>query len=142
MSEAASGGVIDEYISDNYKVTPWLTLIAGLRQSNFIGDITENTLSPRIGVAIQLPRLSWVFRGFYGKFYQPPPLLTASGPLIDYANSKTPHSFLCMASMMRNTSSACRFRSADGCWMRIIFKLASITSWITRAWVNQASTFR
>ena len=87
MSEAASGGVIDEYISDNYKVTPWLTLIAGLRQSNFIGDITENTLSPRIGVAIQLPRLNWVFRGFYGKFYQPPPLLTASGPLIDYANS-------------------------------------------------------
>jgi hypothetical protein len=88
MNETASGGVIDEYISDNYKVAPWLTVIGGLRQSNFIGQITENTLSPRIGVAIQLPKLDWVFRGFYGRFYQPPPLLTASGPLIDYANSQ------------------------------------------------------
>ena len=88
MNEVASGGVIDEYISDNYKVTPWLTVIAGLRQSNFIGEITENTLSPRVGVAIQLPKLRWVFRGFYGRFYQPPPLLTASGPLIDYATSE------------------------------------------------------
>jgi len=88
MSEAASGGVVEEYVSDNFKVTPWLTIIGGLRQSNFIGEITENTASPRIGVAVQVPRLNWVFRGFWGKFYQPPPLLTASGPLVDYANSQ------------------------------------------------------
>jgi outer membrane receptor protein involved in Fe transport len=36
-------------------------------------------------VAIQLPKLKWVFRGFYGRFYQPPPLLTASGPILRYA---------------------------------------------------------
>jgi Carboxypeptidase regulatory-like domain/TonB dependent receptor/TonB-dependent Receptor Plug Domain len=88
IKDAASGGVIEEYVSDNFKVLPWLTIIGGLRQSNFIGDITENTTSPRVGVAIQIPELSWVFRGFYGKFYQPPPLLTASGPLVDYANSQ------------------------------------------------------
>jgi hypothetical protein len=88
IKDAASGGVIEEYVSDNFKATSWLTVIGGLRQANFIGAFSENTISPRIGVAIQVPRLNWVFRGFYGKFYQPPPLLTASGPLVDYANSQ------------------------------------------------------
>jgi hypothetical protein len=32
--------------------------------------------------------LNWVFRGFYGHFYQAPPLLTATGPVIDLANSQ------------------------------------------------------
>jgi hypothetical protein len=30
-----------------------------------------------------------VFHGFYGHFYQPPPLLTATGPLLDLATSQT-----------------------------------------------------
>jgi TonB dependent receptor/Carboxypeptidase regulatory-like domain/TonB-dependent Receptor Plug Domain len=85
--DAASGGLIEEYISDNYKVTPWLTLIAGLRQSNFVSDITEHQIDPRIGIAFEVPKLHWVFRGFWGKYYQPPPLLTASGPVVDYANA-------------------------------------------------------
>lgn len=83
----ASGGLVEEYISDNYKVTPWLTLIGGLRQSHFQGEITENATSPRIGAAILVPKLNWVFRGFYGRFYQPPPLLTASGPLVQFAHA-------------------------------------------------------
>jgi hypothetical protein len=36
-----------------------------------------------------VPRLNWVFRGFYGLFYQPPPLLTATGPLLDLASSQS-----------------------------------------------------
>jgi hypothetical protein len=40
-------------------------------------------------VAIRIPRLNWVFRGFWGEFYQAPPLLTATGPLIDLANSQS-----------------------------------------------------
>lgn len=87
-NDAASGGLVEEFVSDNYKVTPWLTLIAGLRQSWFRGDFTEKVTSPRIGAAIQIPKLKWVFRGFYGRYYQPPPLLTASGPIVDYANSQ------------------------------------------------------
>ncbi|MGA3078230.1 MAG: TonB-dependent receptor [Bryobacteraceae bacterium] len=35
------------------------------------------------------PHLNWVFHGFYGHFYQPPPLLTATGPLLDLATSQT-----------------------------------------------------
>jgi outer membrane receptor protein involved in Fe transport len=38
-------------------------------------------------VAFQVPKLNWVFRAFYGHYYQPPPLLTASGPVVDYANA-------------------------------------------------------
>lgn len=87
-NDAASGGLIEEFISDNYKVTPWLTLIGGLRQSWFRGDFTEKETSPRVGAAVQIPKLNWVFRGFYGRYYQPPPLLTAAGPILGYANDQ------------------------------------------------------
>ena len=30
----------------------------------------ENATDPRFGVAIRVPRLNWVFHGFYGEFYQ------------------------------------------------------------------------
>jgi outer membrane receptor protein involved in Fe transport len=29
--------------------------------------------------------LNWVFRAFYGRYYQPPPLLTAAGPIVQFA---------------------------------------------------------
>jgi hypothetical protein len=87
IPDHASGGIVEEYISDNFKATPWLTLIAGLRQSHFQAQITEDVTAPRFGAAILIPRLNWVFRAFYGRFYQPPPLLTATGPLVQFAES-------------------------------------------------------
>jgi len=92
LPDSANGGDIEEYISDNYKATSWLTLIAGLRQTYFqsassSAQFTENETDPRFGVAIRIPKLNWVFRGFYGRFYQPPPLLTAAGPLVEFANA-------------------------------------------------------
>jgi len=74
------------FAEDSYKPATWLTIIAGLRQSNFQGAISENALYPRVGVAVLIPRLKWVFRGFYGRFYQPPPLTSLSGPALEYAN--------------------------------------------------------
>jgi hypothetical protein len=88
INDSATGGVIEESISDNFKVTSWLTVIGGLRQSYFSGEIAESETSPRVGVAIRVPKLNWVFRGFYGRFYQPPPLLTVSGPIVQYAQSQ------------------------------------------------------
>jgi len=76
VPDSTNGGVIEEYVSDNYKATSWLTLIAGLRQTHFQASFTENETDPRVGAAILIPKLNWVFRGFYGRFYQPPPLLT------------------------------------------------------------------
>ena len=85
--DAASGGVIEEFLSDTYKPTSWLTLIAGLRQTHFQGEFTENETDPRFGAAVRIPKLDWVFRGFYGRFYQPPPLLTAKGPIVQFAQA-------------------------------------------------------
>lgn len=87
IPDSASGGVVEEYVSDNYKATSWLTLIAGLRQTHFQGQFSEDATSPRVGAAVRIPKLNWVFRGFYGRFYQPPPLLTARGPIVQFAQS-------------------------------------------------------
>jgi hypothetical protein len=82
---AITGGVEETFIGDKFKVTSWLTLIAGLRQTHFTADITEDAVDPRFGVAFQVPKLKWIFHGFYGKYYQPPPLLTITGPLLELA---------------------------------------------------------
>jgi len=85
--DSTNGSVVEEYLSDSYKPTPWLTLLAGIRQTRFKGQFTEDSTAPRVGVAILIPKLNWVFRGFYGRFYQPPPLITASGPVLTFADS-------------------------------------------------------
>ena len=87
LPDRATGGVVEGYVSDNYKVQPWLTLIGGVRVSHFAGDISDTYVAPRVGVAVQVPKLNWVLRGFYGRFYQPPPLLTANGPVIQFAQA-------------------------------------------------------
>jgi len=75
------------FIDDKFKPLPWLTLTAGMRPTHFSGGVSENALSPRFGVALNVPHLNWTFRAFYGHYYQAPPLNTASGPLIAFANS-------------------------------------------------------
>jgi len=87
-SIGVNGGVVAEFINDKFRVTPWLTLIAGLRETQFNASISENATDPRVGVAVRVPRLNWVFRGFYGYYYQAPPLVTATGALADLANNQ------------------------------------------------------
>ena len=85
---AVTGGVEEIFLSDKFKATSWLTLIAGFRQSHFTAEIVEDEVDPRAGIAIKIPRINWVFHAFYGQFYQPPPLLTATGSLAGFANSQ------------------------------------------------------
>jgi len=88
-SASVTGGLIEEFISDRYKVTSWLTLIAGLRESHFTtAGVVENATAPRLGAALRIPRVNWAFHGFWGRYYQAPPLLTATGPLLDLAVSQ------------------------------------------------------
>jgi hypothetical protein len=87
-SIGVNGGVAAQFIDDKFKVMPWLTVIAGLRQTEFRSSISENATDPRFGVSVRVPRLNWVLRAFYGYYYQAPPLLTATGPLLDLANSQ------------------------------------------------------
>jgi len=99
-SIGVNGGLAAEFIDDKFKVTPWLTLIAGLRQTEFRNEskqispsqespaVVENTTDPRFGVALRIPRLNWVLRAYYGYYYQAPPLVTATGALLDLATSQ------------------------------------------------------
>ena len=87
-SISVNGGVVAEYVSDRFNVTKWLTIIAGLRGTEFRSSIAENQADPRVGAAVRIPRLNWVIRGFYGHYYQPPPLVTATGALFGFANSQ------------------------------------------------------
>jgi hypothetical protein len=82
-----SGTLVAAFVEDAFKATRWLTLIAGLRQTHFDGGIVENAASPRLGITVLLPQLNWTIRGFYGEFYQAPPLTTLSGPLLGFAQN-------------------------------------------------------
>ncbi len=87
-SIGVNGGVSALFINDKFRATSWLTLIAGLRQTEFDSSISEGAIDPRFGVALKVPHLNWVFRGFYGYYYQAPPLVTATGALLDLASSQ------------------------------------------------------
>jgi outer membrane receptor protein involved in Fe transport len=87
--EPASGSLQEIWFEDKFKATSWLTLSGGVRESHFSASVTENATSPRAGLSLQIPKLNWVFHGFYGHFYQAPPLLTFSGPpLVNAAASQ------------------------------------------------------
>jgi len=84
-----SGNQETFFVDDRFTPLSWLTLIAGMRPTRFSGGFTESSISPRFGAAVTLPRLRWTFRGFYGHYYQPPPLVTVTGPLIDFCNANS-----------------------------------------------------
>ena len=83
--EIVRGDLEEVFIEDQYKATTWLTLNGGVRFTRFSGLIDETAGSPRAGVALQIPKLKWVLRGDYSRYYQPPPLDTLSGPLLSFA---------------------------------------------------------
>jgi outer membrane receptor protein involved in Fe transport len=82
------GSLTALYAEDQLRVTSWLTLNGGLRQTHFSGNVVENATSPRVGASLLIPKLNWVFRGFYGHFYQAPPLQTLSGSLLQAATNQ------------------------------------------------------
>jgi hypothetical protein len=77
-SVAVNGGVVSEFVNDKFKVSPLLTVIAGLRETQFDStSLAEHATDPRVGGTFRIPKLNWVFSGFYGYYYQAPPLSTA-----------------------------------------------------------------
>ncbi len=86
-SEHLSGSLASFFIDDKFKPVPWVTLTAGMRPTHFSGGVSETAISPRFGLALNVPRLNWTFRAFYGHYYQAPPLITASGPLLAFARA-------------------------------------------------------
>ena len=49
--------------------------------------LNESAIYPRIGATVEIPRLHWVLRGFYGHFFQPAPILTVSSSVLNYASA-------------------------------------------------------
>ncbi len=82
-AEHPTGSLAAFFLDDKFKPVPWLTLTAGMRPTHFSGGVSESAISPRFGIALNLPHLNWTFRAFYGHYYQAPPLITASGPLLN-----------------------------------------------------------
>lgn len=91
--EIVGGNLEEVWIEDKFRATSWLTLNGGVRESFFSGTIGENATSPRVGISLRVPKIDWVFHGFYGHFYQAPPLLTFSGPALVNAASGQGYSF-------------------------------------------------
>jgi len=73
------------FVEDQYRATSWLTVDAGVRLTHYGGLLSENAAAPRLGGGIRLPRLHWIVRGYYAYYYQPPPLESLSGPLLQFA---------------------------------------------------------
>lgn len=86
-AQSPTGTLAAFFLDEKFKPLSWLTLSAGLRPTHFSGGVTENSISPRFGVALNVPKLNWTFRASYGHYYQAPPLVTASGPLLGFANN-------------------------------------------------------
>lgn len=85
VSAAPSGGLAAEYVNDQFKPVRWFTLNAGVRLTHFSGVVSEDAVSPRIGGALEIPKLRWVLRSFYGSYYQAPPLYTVGGSVFQLA---------------------------------------------------------
>ncbi|MGE5242806.1 MAG: TonB-dependent receptor [Betaproteobacteria bacterium] len=87
--EQPAGHLEAVFLQDRFRAASWLTLTGGVRQTHFAGGLAENATSPRVGASVPLPRVGWVVRGFYGRFYQAPPLDTASGPLLQFVTRES-----------------------------------------------------
>jgi outer membrane receptor protein involved in Fe transport len=88
VTTSPAGGLAAAYLEDQIKLTSWLSVDGGIRQTHYSSEVVENASSPRVGASLRIPKLNWVFRAFYGHFYQAPPLSTISGPLLDAASSQ------------------------------------------------------
>ena len=88
QDKSSTGHLEALFLEDQYRAFSWLTLTAGIRLTHFTGAISENAATPRLGGSIRIPRLKWVLRGFWGRYYQAPPLSTVSGRLLDFAGTQ------------------------------------------------------
>jgi outer membrane receptor protein involved in Fe transport len=98
--EIVWGNVESFFLEDQIKLTHCLTFNGGVRLTHFGGTgtstllggnqpVQENAADPRLGAALEIPKLHWVARAFWGRYYQSPPLLTVSGPILNQCATAT-----------------------------------------------------
>jgi len=87
VNPIVTAGVEELYIQDNYKPAPWLTLNAGERRTHFSGAIAENAIYPRLGIALQIPKLNWSFAPSTATSTSRRRSPASTGPALAYAQS-------------------------------------------------------
>lgn len=87
-TSSEKAGLLEFHFGDHWQVNRYIALLGGMRISNFHGGLTETAAYPRIGATVMIPRLNWVFRGFYGHFFQPAPVQTVSSGFLNYVNNQ------------------------------------------------------
>jgi hypothetical protein len=87
-SGSANAGLVEFYLADRLRLGRYFTLLGGERISVYRAGLNETALYPRIGATVEIPRLHWVLRGFYGHFFQPAPLETVSSSVLNYASQQ------------------------------------------------------
>ena len=83
----ASAALVEFYVADHLRLGRYITLLGGERFSVYNAGLDETATYPRIGATLEVPRLHWVFRGFYGHFFQPAPVQTVSSSVLNYAGN-------------------------------------------------------
>ncbi|MDQ2975371.1 MAG: TonB-dependent receptor [Acidobacteriota bacterium] len=76
-----TGRTLSAYVQDRFPLFKNFTLDAGVRYDNYKLLISQQALSPRIGVAYYIPRTRTTLHASYNRLFQPPPaenLLLAS----------------------------------------------------------------
>lgn len=87
QSSQPHGSLFSAFAEDQLRLTNWLTFNGGLRYTHFSGGMTEDKTDPRLGAALRIPKLNWVFRASYSRYYQAPPLTTISDELLTNTGS-------------------------------------------------------
>jgi len=83
----AAAALFEGYLSDHLRLGQYFTLLGGMRFSSYHAGLNESAAYPRIGATVEIPKLHWVLRGFYGHFFQPAPVQTVSQSVLNYAGS-------------------------------------------------------
>src|SRR5215469_2278126 len=65
-AEHPAGSATAFFVDDKLKPVSWLTLSAGLRPTFLSGGVSDTSVSPRFGIALNIPKINWIFRASYG----------------------------------------------------------------------------
>jgi hypothetical protein len=83
-----NAGIAEFHFADQLKIGRYFSLYGGMRISAYHAGLSENAAYPRIGATVEVPHLHWVFRGYYGHYFQPAPVQTVSSALLDYVHGQ------------------------------------------------------
>src|SRR6185503_439097 len=84
-----NAGIAEFHFADQLKVGRYVSLYGGMRISSYHAGLSESAAYPRIGATVLLPHLNWVFRGYYGHYFQPAPVQTVSSGLLNYVHGQS-----------------------------------------------------